>query len=85
MFRELRLYALMEVGEDEDTIAAGREWRLGMEHSEVGPEPATLANQQQPKGTYDTQPQLVSIPHPDRDQALEPALENLRATRVCKF
>lgn len=51
MFRELRLYALMEVGEDEDTIAAGREWRLGMEHSEVGPEPATLANQQQPKGT----------------------------------
>lgn len=34
MFRELRLYALMEVGEkDEDTKAAGKESRLGIEHS----------------------------------------------------
>lgn len=45
MFRELRLYALMEVGEkDEDTKAAVREWRLGTERSQVGCEPAALAN-----------------------------------------
>lgn len=36
MFRELRLYALMEVGEkDEDTKAAVRERRLGTWHSWV--------------------------------------------------
>lgn len=46
MFRELRLYALMEVGEkDEDTKAAARERRCCTEHSQVDCEPATLANQ----------------------------------------
>lgn len=53
MFRELRLYALMEVGEkDEDTKAAVREWRLGTEHSQVGCEPATPVNQQQSGKTH---------------------------------
>lgn len=34
MFRELRLYALMEVGEkDEDTKAAVRNQTLGIQHS----------------------------------------------------
>ena len=53
MFRELRLYALMEVGEKgEDTRAAVREWRLGTEHSQVGCEPATPASQQQSRRTH---------------------------------
>lgn len=40
MFRELRLYALMEVGEDEGTIAAVRKQRLGTARSWMRPEPA---------------------------------------------